>query len=391
MRLYFNTYLSLLVMTAYLYANKPITQSGILSEDLRYELNTQEVILERIIKHYDKNNIIAHHNVASYYIEGYGAMFEVQRFPILESNLFKQFGVPDDNSKTKYVWSEEKNAIVKFESKHSKKDSIAVIKMVDDYIKDLHLTVFEFFADYMSEVDWLKENDKVCVHFDVSLYSKIPKEYNRAMVENIVPLSIQAIVESADLKKFRQRVLDIEQIDKKIKISKIFMNSQSYNFKILGDVIESAVRSIKEGTERPFNLHTTSIKIHDLGILYFLVAQHHSNKSFNNVESIFEFLFGKKSDNEDESNEEFMYDKSISELKLRLAKSVGQYAHKIKDLNENQSIVLLANIGRYGGFKSRFVMKIQKRLVDQLQQNIISMEEYLEKVKIYEEELYLNK
>ena len=364
--------------------------NGIISEDLRHELRTQELILERIIKHYDKNRIINHYNVASYYVENYGALFEIQRFPVSEANLFKQFGVPDNKNKTKYIWSEEKNAIVKFESKHSREDSIQVVKMVDNYIKDLHLAIFEFFADYMSEINLLKDNDKVCIHFDISLYGKISKEFNRGMVENIVPLSIQASVDAADLKKFRQKMLSIEQLDKKIKIKKILMNPQNYNYNILSDVIESTVRSIKEGKERPFSLHTTSFNISDLGALYFLVAQYHSTKSFNNVGSIFEYLFGLNSDSEEEGDEEDIYNKSIAELKLRLTKSVGQYAHKLKDLDENKWVVLLVNIGQnHGGFKSRFVMKIQKKYVDQFENNMISFEEFQDHVEIYEEELYL--
>ena len=78
-------------------------KSGIISEDLRHELKTQEVILERILKHYDKNRIINHYNVSSYYIENYGALFELQRFPTSESNIFNQFGAPDSRNKTKYI------------------------------------------------------------------------------------------------------------------------------------------------------------------------------------------------------------------------------------------------------------------------------------------------
>ena len=52
--------------------------------------------------------------------------------------------------------------------------------------------------------------------------------------------------------------------------------------------------------------------------------------------------------------------------------------------------MLLANIGRnYGGFKSRFIMKIQKKNVDQYENNMISLEEYMKRVEFYEEELYL--
>jgi len=337
-----------------------------------------------------KNRIINHYNVASYYIENYGALFELQRFPTSEMNLFNQFGAPDNRSKTKYIWSEEKNAIVKFESKHSKEDSLQVVKMVDNYVQDIHLAIFEFFADYMSSVNWLKDNDKVCVHFDVNLYRKIPKEYNRAMIENIVPLSLQASVTIAEIKKYQKGNLSIEEFDKKIKIDKILINPQSYNYNILGDVIESATKSIKEGKERPFRLYTTSIKIPDLGVLYFLVAQHHTGRSFNDVGSIFEYLFGRNSDDEDSMDEADLFKNSLNQMKTRLATSVGQYAHKLNDLDENQWIILLVNIGRnYGGFKSRFVIKIQKKYIDQFEHNMISLEEYLKHVEIYEEELYL--
>ena len=380
----------LLFITTILFANKTVSQNGIISEDLRHELKTQEVILERIIKHYDKSRIITHQNVASYYIENYGALFEVQRFPTSEINLFNQFGAPDSQSKTKYIWSDEKNAIIKFESKHSGEDSLQVINIVNEYIKDLHLAVFEFFADYISAVNWLKENDKVCIHFDINLYRKIPKEYNRAMVENIVPVSIQASIKSGDVKEFQKGNLSIEQFDRKIKMEKILINPQTYNYKILGDVIESDVRSIKEGKERPFNVYTTSFNIPDLGVLYFLVTQHHSNNSFNNVGSIFEYLFGQRSDKDNDTEDEDPFSKSLTELKVKLAHSVGQYAHKLDDLNENQWIVLLVNIGKnYGGFKSRFVMKIQKKYVDKLTGDKISFEEFQEHVEIYDEELYL--
>jgi len=377
------------ILTISITAKDTGPKTGIISEDLRHELKTQEVILERIIKHYDKNRIINHYNITSYYIENFGALFELQRFPTSESNIFNQFGTPDNRNKTKYIWSEDKNAIVKFESKHSIDDSLQVIKMVDSYVQDIHLAVFEFFADYMNPVNWLKENEKVCVHFDLNLYRKIPKEYNRAMVENIVPLSIQASVSTGDIKLFQKGELSIDQFDKQIKIEKILMNAQSYNYNILGDVIESTARSVKEGKERPFSLYTTSIKISDLGVLYFLVAQHKSERSFNDVGSIFEYLFGMNSDDE-EMDENDIFEKSFNELKTRLATSVGQYAHQLKDLNENQWIVLLANIGsNYGGFKSRFVMKIQKKNVDQYENNMISLEEYLKHIEIYEDELYL--
>ena len=57
------------ILTISILAKGPGPKNGIISEDLRHELKTQEVILERIIKHYDKNRIINHYNVASYYIE----------------------------------------------------------------------------------------------------------------------------------------------------------------------------------------------------------------------------------------------------------------------------------------------------------------------------------
>jgi len=184
--------------------------------------------------------------------------------------------------------------------------------------------------------------------------------------------------------------LSIEEFDKKIKIDKILINPQSYNYNILGDVIESATKSIKEGKERPFRLYTTSIKIPDLGVLYFLVAQHHTGRSFNDVGSIFEYLFGRNSDDEDSMDEADLFKNSLNQMKTRLATSVGQYAHKLNDLDENQWIILLVNIGRnYGGFKSRFVIKIQKKYIDQFEHNMISLEEYLKHVEIYEEELYL--
>lgn len=379
-------YIIILLLISTVFAQKEIGVNGIISEDLRYELKTQEVILERIIKHYDKNRIISHGNVASYYIEDYGALFEVQRFPTSESNLFNQFGAPDDNSKTKYIWSDETNAIVKFEAKHSREDSFQVVKMVDEYLKDLHLAIFEFYADYISTVNWIKENEKICIHFDINMYRQIPKKYERTMVENIVPIALQASIEASELAKFHKGNLSIQKFDQKIKIDKIMVDPQTYNYKILGDVIESIVRSIKQGNERPFNLHTTSIKIPDLGALYFLVAQHHSGKSFNDVGSIFEYLFGRNSDNQGKAEKDDVYAQSISEMKLKLAKSVAQYGNKLKDLNKNQWILLLVNIGRYGGFKSRFVMKIQKKYVDAYADNQLSFDEFKNHVQIFEEE-----
>jgi hypothetical protein len=391
MHYYSKTFVLLLCVATSVLAIKADSQNGIISEDLRHELKTQEVILERIIKHYDKNRIIVHHNVTSYYIEDYGTLFEVQRFPTSELNLFNQFGASDNKSKTKYVWSEEKNTIVKFESKHSKEDSIQVVKMVDDFIKDLHLAVFEFFADYISAVNWLKENDKVCIHFDINLYRKIPNEYNRAMVENIIPVSIQASVETSTLKEFQKGNLSIEQFDRKIKIDKILINPQSYNYKILGDVIVSGVKSIKEENKRPFSGYTTSFNIPDLGAMYFLVAQYHSTSSFDDIGGIFEYLFGKRFDKDYNNEDEDPFSDSLIELKYKLAKSVGQYGHKLDNLEGNQWIVLFVNIGRnHGGFKSRFVMKIQKKYVDIFAGDNISFEEFADHVQIYDEEFYQN-
>lgn len=381
-------YIIILLIITTGFARKHSGVKGIISEDFRYELKTQEIILERIIKHYDKNKIISHGNVTSYYIEDYGALFEVQRFPTSETNLFNQFGTPDDDSKTRYLWSEEKNAVVKFESKHGREDSLRVVKMVDEHLKDLHLAVFEFFADYMSASSWIKENEKVCIHFDINMYRQIPKKYDQSMVENIVPIALQASVGASDLAKFHKGNLSIKQFDQKIKIDKIMVDPQTYNYKILGDVIESDIKSIKEGKERPFSGYTTSIKISDLGVLCFVVAQHNSSRSFNDVGSIFEYLFGNKSSDKDEKDEENMFSKSLIELKLRIAESVGQYGHKLDDLNENQWIVLLVNIGKnYGDFKSRFVMKIQKKYVDAYAGNQLSFEEFEEHVQIYDEEI----
>ena len=386
---YYLKYILILIATLSFAKDNSIV-TGIISEDLRHELKTHEVILERIIKHYDKNRIITHHNVSSYYIEGYGSIFEVQRFPTSEINLFNQFGDEDTKSKTKYVWSDEKNAIVKFESKHSRDDSMQVIKMVDDYIKDIHLAVFEFFADYMSAANWTKGNENVLIHFDINLYRKIPKEYDRDMVEHIVPVALQAWISVEDLKKFYNGDLTIKQLDKKIKIEKINVNPKSYNYKILGDVMASAVKSVKAKGERPFTTYTTCFKKSDLGVLYFFVAQYNTDRPLNDVSNFFDFLFGSRENDDKKIEENVHYNNVINELKFRLIKSVGQYAHKLDDLSENQWIILLVNIGNYGNFKSRFVMKIQKKYVNQLTSDNLSFDEFRDHVQIFEEEFYNN-
>jgi hypothetical protein len=379
----------LLVLTTTILAFKSGSQNGIISEDLRHALNTQEAILETIIKHYDKNRIIAHHNVVSYYIENYGILFEVQRFPTSEIDLFDQFGEHAAQGRTKYAWSEEKNAIIKYEVKHSKKDSVQVIKLVDEYLQDLRVAIFEFFADYISKVNWLTENEKVCIHLDIKINRKIPKEFDRTMIEKFVPVSLQASIKVADLKDFQMGNLTIEQLDRKIKFDKILVDPQSYNYKILGDVIVSTVKSIKSGNVRPFTIYTTSFNIADLGVIYFLVTQHHSTGYSNNIINFFEQLLGDRSEKETYGDRQDKFSSLLKEFRHRLAKSVGQYAHKLDNLNENQWIVLLVNIGgNYDSFKSRFVIKIQKKHVNDYAENNISFEEFEEHVEFYDEEFY---
>ena len=273
--------------------------------------------------------------------------------------------------------------------KYSKKDSVKVIQLVDEYLQDLRVAIFEFFADYISKVNWSNENDKVCIHFDIKINRKIPKEFDRTMIENIVPISLQASIKIADLKDFQMGNLTIEQLDRKIKFDKIMVDPQSYNYKILGDVIVSAVKSIKSGNVRPFTLYTTSFNIADLGAIYFLVTQHHSRGYSNNIINFFEQLLGDRSEKETNGDKQDKFSSLLKEFRHRLVKSVVQYAHKLDNLNENQWIILLVNIGEnYGSFKSRFVMKIQKKHIDDFAENKISYKEFEEHVQIYEEEIY---
>jgi len=366
-------------------AESSVPTTGLIGEDLRLELRTQELILERIIRHYDKNRIIVHHNVVSYYINDFGALFEVQRFPVSEVNIFNQFGLPDNPERTKYIWSEEKNAIVKFEAKHSKKDSVKVVKMVDDYLKDLNLAAFEFFADYISETTRIIENETVLIHFDVNLNNKIPKEFDRDMIEKIVPISIQISAKISDLKNFQKGNLSIDQLNRKIVFKKIMINPQSYSYKILGDIIESAVKSIKSDDDKPFSIYSTSFIVENLGAVYFFVTQYQQDKSISDFGGLFESLFGRRSENKDEKNQ---YDDLVREYKLRFAKVVFQYGDKLKDIRDDEWIVLMPIIGYHGQIKTRFVMKIQKKYVTEPEINNMTFNEFLNRLQVYDDEVF---
>lgn len=364
------------------------SNTGVISEELREKMKTQEVILERIIRHYDKDRILVGHNVSSYYINGYGVLFELQRFPQSEFRFFDRFGLNSEETGSKYTWSEEKKAIVRIDTRHGKDDEIELKKMVQKILRNIRLGVFEFLADYFSPIQWLDENEKVYFHFDINVNKKIPQDYDRQLVENVVPISWQATVKMSDLVKFNEEKISVEQLDKKIKIDLIYLNNESYSNKILGDVINSAVRSIKDKDKRPFSLYTTSINISDMGALFFLVTQFNYSESSDFFENFFENLFRGQSKSDAGKNSEEKYAKLLEELKFRLAKSVGQYGHKIKNVQENQWIILIVNIGRHGSFKSRFVMKFQKKNIDAYANNVISLEEFWDTVQIFNEELY---
>jgi len=366
---------------------------------LQKELNIQEKILEQILNHHDRESYITQHDVKGHYVDDYGILFLIPRlkFAIDYMKNIHFYPVYTPATTPRYRWSEEEGTIVKIESRVSKEDSIKAKKHVDQVIGKLHAMLFEFFADYFSTFKSLKSDQNVCVYFRLNIHHKMPVKLDNIYIDSVIPIALKAEVSMEDLRRYRRGKISEQELDKRIAFDIFYSESDSYNYRILSEVLETELQNIESDEIKKINVTTTYMYLDNYGLLFFLDAQRdfliHTGDTWPSLLDTYEkatatarekiYSQKREKSRRDEEHEQF-----IHELRSSIIKIIGQYGHTLDDIKDGEWIAIIVNFG--ATFPSRldtkFTIRLAKKDIIAYNQEKLSLERLIDKAEIVQSE-----
>jgi hypothetical protein len=337
------------------------------------------------------------------YFEGYGVVFQVnygghQLYVLSDRKLSES--LQQVEKKLRQV--EKKLSEV---NPRQESEDVLVLRSIDNLeeaesetdmaerLENLKEQLTEFFGNYADAIGQLKDSDRITVLVNLGNDHtfNIAPLLSQRITSNQISL-LEATVKKSDIIEFRRGRINENEFRTRVSFSERSQNSNAKkSLDIMAEIMEKALSRKYHNDFGAENI-SRGIRLEGLGVLFFMkgVLDDKMLKSPINF-YLDKYLGGQevkiiKKDREQKSKKRLH--ELLDGFKNALVEVVGDYGHTLRSLQPTEYVVVAVDFNAFWSptddQPNRFIMKVQKKHLDQYNRGDIELAEFRNKVKFLE-------
>lgn len=363
---------------------------------MQRDLDIMESVLNKLLKPSSFEWGLWRSKTQGVYFEGYGVVFQVdyggnQMYVLSTSKLEQSLRQAEDK-------------LLELESR-PKAEDVVVVKAKDELeemesktsmaerLENLKEQLIEFLGSYADAIGQLDDADRITVLVNQDkdkLFNVFPEPVQRTGQHQTSML--EASVKKSDIVAFRRGRINENTFRKRVTFrERSEEDGMKKNLDIMAEIMEKA---LSKKYHKEFGAENMSRGVHleGLGVLYFMKAVLNQKMLGSPIHFyVDEYLKGQEVRiirNEREQKSKKKLRQVLDEFKNALTEVVGDYGHTLRSLKPTEYVVVavdfndLWSIGNYE--PNRFIMKVQKKDLDEYNRGDLKLAEFRKKVEFLE-------
>ena len=310
-----------------------------------------------------------------YYLDGYGVLFKVPY------SLKKFVHVNENYEKAVELYISKSNEfLTTSKAKKKAEDKLSSKKKFDKELQKIKDTLTRFLGDYISALNYLKSNYWVTI----IVYFNSSSGWFDGFYEDKDINQLIAKVQMKDINSYRKGKLSFDRFKKKIQyVAKSNGDTAiDEDVDLFSDIMQSFLERNEKEKEFELSDGVKGIYLNGYGAIFMLKANMEPNilKVITTGDGKNSYSISTVSSSVDSQN----INEKIKNMKKEIVSLLSRFGHTMRNLNSNEWLEIALNINAHGFDEdfSKYIMKIRKKDLNELNLERINLNEFKRRIKV---------